>query len=171
MMPITSCIHPPRYITTTATVHPAGLDLRQVDSLLPVAKRFILPVCGESCGTHERWQRHVRYQQMVERKDGYPVETSHLALESRFETARGFNSCRITRAFCAETCRKLWLWWKALILSCREPFKPCTHTIRRYCVARICRLWSMYAGTIIPLRWTSMSFTRSIYQPRPVNDA
>jgi hypothetical protein len=34
MMPITSCIHPPRYITTTATVHPAGLDLRQVDSLV-----------------------------------------------------------------------------------------------------------------------------------------
>jgi hypothetical protein len=44
---------------------------------------------------------------MVERKDGYPVETSHLALESRFETARGFTTLvELREAFCAETCRK-----------------------------------------------------------------
>jgi hypothetical protein len=79
-----SQLHPPAtaHNHTTATVHPAGLDLRQVDSLVASREEIICPVCGESYGTHERWQRHVRYQQMVERKDGYPVETSHLALEA-----------------------------------------------------------------------------------------
>jgi hypothetical protein len=78
-----SQLHPPVTVHnhTTATVHPAGLDLRQVDSLIANREEIICPVCGESYGTHERWQRHVRYQQMVERKDDYPVETSHLALE------------------------------------------------------------------------------------------
>jgi hypothetical protein len=66
---------------TTATVHPAGLDLRQIDSHIAEREEIFCPVCAESYGTHERWQRHVRYQQMVEGKEGYPVETSHLALQ------------------------------------------------------------------------------------------
>jgi hypothetical protein len=76
-----SKLHPPVPAShTTATVHPAGLDLRQVDSAICSREEIVCPVCGESYGTHERWQRHVRYQKMVELKDDYPVETSHLAL-------------------------------------------------------------------------------------------
>jgi hypothetical protein len=66
---------------TTATVDPAGMMLRQVDSQTANREEVICPVCAEAYGTHERWQRHVRYQQMVEKKDKFPVETSHLVLQ------------------------------------------------------------------------------------------
>jgi acyl-CoA thioesterase FadM len=66
---------------TTGTVDPCGMVLRQVDSSTANREEVICPVCAEAYGTHERWRRHVRYQQMVEKKDNFPVETSHLALE------------------------------------------------------------------------------------------
>ena len=77
-----SMLHPPSLVHdhTTATVHPAGLDLRQVDSVTANREEVVCPVCAESYGTHERWRRHVRYQKMVEEKEKYPKETSHLAL-------------------------------------------------------------------------------------------
>jgi hypothetical protein len=36
-----------------------------------------------SYGTHERWVRHARYQQLVERKEKYPVEGTHQSLKER----------------------------------------------------------------------------------------
>ena len=74
-----SMLYPPREVG----VAPSGLILRQADSVTANREEVICPVCGESYGTHERWVQHVRYQQMVEHKDGYPVEASHLSLTAR----------------------------------------------------------------------------------------
>ena len=38
------------------------------------------PICGESYGTYDRWIRHARYQRLVESKENYPVQGSHLSL-------------------------------------------------------------------------------------------
>lgn len=61
----------------------SGLILRQVDSVTCNRDDVICPVCGESYGTHERWVRHVRYQRIVEQKDGYPTKGTHLSLTKR----------------------------------------------------------------------------------------
>ena len=76
-----SMLHPPR--EDAGGILPCGLILRQVDSATANREEVICPVCSESYGTHERWTQHVKYQQMVERKDNYPVQGSHLALSAR----------------------------------------------------------------------------------------
>lgn len=68
---IYSMLHPP----VERPVDSAGLSLRQVDA------STICPICGTSFSTHENWIKHVRYQQIVEAKDGYPFEGSHLSIE------------------------------------------------------------------------------------------
>ena len=80
-MDVYSMLFPPR--DNVGGLLPSGLILRQVDSSTANREEVICPVCSESYGTHERWTQHVRYQQMVERKDNYPVESSHLALRAR----------------------------------------------------------------------------------------
>ena len=72
-----SMMHPPK---ENNPVLQSGLLLRKVDSVTCSREDVICPVCGESYGTHERLLNHVRYNQMVERKEGYPVDDSHLAL-------------------------------------------------------------------------------------------
>ena len=61
----------------------SGLILRQVDSATANREEIFCPICGESYGTHDRWARHARYQQIVERKDGYPIEGTHLSLMAK----------------------------------------------------------------------------------------
>ena len=74
-----SLLHPPR----VPLVDPSGLPLRQVDSTTGGRDDYICPVCGESYGTHERWVRHVRYTQLVERKEDYPEKNTHLSISEK----------------------------------------------------------------------------------------
>jgi hypothetical protein len=73
-----SLLHPP---TATMTMTPHGLNLRQVDGDTANRDDVICPICGESYGTMERWKNHVRFQQIVETKDDYPVEGTHRSLD------------------------------------------------------------------------------------------
>lgn len=74
-----SILHPPR----PTPVNPVGLILRQADSFVGNRDGFICPVCGESYGTYERWRNHVKYQRIVEEKDDYPVDGTHLQLDEK----------------------------------------------------------------------------------------
>lgn len=74
---IYSLLHPP---VKNYPMRPNGLILRQVDSATGNRDDFICPICGESYGTHERWVQHVKYQKIVEKQDGYPVEGTHLSI-------------------------------------------------------------------------------------------
>ena len=58
-----------------------GLLLREVDSVTGNREEIVCPVCGESYGDFHRLRKHVRFQQMVEKKDDYPIEGSHRQLE------------------------------------------------------------------------------------------
>lgn len=71
-----SILHPPH----DTPVETGGVLLRQADSVNCSREEFICPVCGESYGTYARWVKHVRYQRVVEEKDEYPVEGTHLEL-------------------------------------------------------------------------------------------
>jgi len=75
-----SLLHPP-IATTVSTVKPKGLVLRQVDGKTSGRDDVICPVCGESYGTFKRWRNHVRYQQIVESKDEYPMDGTHLSID------------------------------------------------------------------------------------------
>ena len=55
-----------------------GLALRSVDSATANREEIVCPVCGEAYGSYERLANHVRYAQIVEKQDGYPVEGTHL---------------------------------------------------------------------------------------------
>lgn len=72
-----SLLHPPKALP----VNPSGLILRQADSAACNREDVVCPVCAESYGTYARLRRHIKYQQMVEEHDEYPVEGSHLALK------------------------------------------------------------------------------------------
>lgn len=73
-----SLLHP--HDTNLPPVAPSGLVLRQADSPTASREDVICPICGESYGTYERWLRHVKFQQIVEEKDDYPLEGTHLEL-------------------------------------------------------------------------------------------
>merc|ERR1712176_1744175 len=53
---------------------------REVDARTGNREDFVCPICGEAFGTIERWIRHVRYQQIAEKIDGWPIEGSHLSI-------------------------------------------------------------------------------------------
>jgi hypothetical protein len=76
-----SILHPPRI--DNPLDNNFGLNLRQVDSSTCNREEVICPICSESFGTHDRWVRHVQYLQLVERKDEFPVEGSHLAIRQQ----------------------------------------------------------------------------------------
>jgi hypothetical protein len=57
------------------------LFLRGVDSATANQEEIVCPVCGESYGTYERLRNHVRYNKIIEERDDFPVETSHLGFE------------------------------------------------------------------------------------------
>jgi hypothetical protein len=75
-----SLLHPP-IATTASTVKPKGLVLRQVDGKTAGRDDVTCQVCGESYGTFKRWRNHVRYQQIVESKEEYPMEGTHLSID------------------------------------------------------------------------------------------
>jgi hypothetical protein len=82
---IYSMLHPP----VPTLVNPDGLVLRQADSVTCNREECICPICGESYGTHERLVHHIRFQQMIEIKDKYPVEGTHLSIdETILETSK-----------------------------------------------------------------------------------
>ena len=58
-----------------------GLKLRSADSGVSSREEIVCPICGESYGTYERLFNHVRYNQVVETKESYPTENTHLAFE------------------------------------------------------------------------------------------
>ena len=75
-----SLLHPP-VTPDIGMVVPSGLVLKQTDGATGNRDDVICPVCGESYGTLERWKNHVRYQQIVEGHDEYPVEGTHLSID------------------------------------------------------------------------------------------
>jgi hypothetical protein len=72
-----SLLHPPE---ASMLVKPGGLGLRQVDGAVSTRDDAICPVCGEAFGTFERWLNHVRFQQIIESKDHFPIEGTHQSL-------------------------------------------------------------------------------------------
>ena len=58
-----------------------GLLLREVDSITGSREEIFCPVCGESYGDFRRLRMHIKYNQMVEKKDDYPLEGSHRELK------------------------------------------------------------------------------------------
>ena len=58
-----------------------GLLLREVDSVTGTREEIVCPVCGESYGDFHRLRQHVQFQQLVEKKEDYPIEDSHRELE------------------------------------------------------------------------------------------
>lgn len=72
-----SLLHPP---VATMLMKPKGLVLRQVDGYTANRDDIICPVCGESYGTFDRWLNHVRYTQIVEKQDDFPIASTHRSL-------------------------------------------------------------------------------------------
>jgi hypothetical protein len=58
-------------------VDSGGLCLRTADSAAGNRDEIECPVCGDLFGTYSRLWKHVRYQQMAEEQDGYPIKGSH----------------------------------------------------------------------------------------------
>lgn len=58
-----------------------GLLLREVDSITGNREEIMCPVCGETYGDFVRLRKHVKYQQLCEKKDDIPVQGSHRDLE------------------------------------------------------------------------------------------
>lgn len=71
-----SILHPQH----ATAVDPAGLTLRQVDSLSGSREEFVCPICGESYGTFERWRKHVLFNRALEENENFPVAGTHLSL-------------------------------------------------------------------------------------------
>jgi hypothetical protein len=74
---IYSSLHPP----VDTPVRPSGLILRTVDSETCNREEMMCPICGESYGTYKRWRTHVLYQRIIEEKDNFPVQKTHLSLD------------------------------------------------------------------------------------------
>ena len=55
-----------------------GLVLRASDAATANREEIECPVCGEAYGTYERLWKHVQYNRIVEERDDYPRETTHL---------------------------------------------------------------------------------------------
>jgi hypothetical protein len=72
-----SLLHPP---VASILMKPKGLVLRQVDGHTASRDDIVCPICGESYGNISRWVNHVRYQQIVEKQDNYPIANTHLSL-------------------------------------------------------------------------------------------
>lgn len=58
-----------------------GLMLREVDSVTGNREEIMCPVCGETYGDFRRLRKHVRYNQMTEKKDEIPIKGSHQELK------------------------------------------------------------------------------------------
>lgn len=71
-----SALHPP----STLPVATAGLNLRQVDSLISNREEVCCPICGESYGTHQRFVNHVNQHVRNETAFNYPIEGTHRSL-------------------------------------------------------------------------------------------
>lgn len=65
-------------------VRSPGLVLRQIDSSATNREEVICPICAEAYGTIERLRTHIRYQQVVEQQEDYPVDGTHLSLSEKF---------------------------------------------------------------------------------------
>ena len=55
-----------------------GLVLRSLDSSTCNREDIICPVCGEGYGTYERLKAHVQYNAMIEEREKFPKEKSHV---------------------------------------------------------------------------------------------
>lgn len=55
-----------------------GLPLREADTVCGNRDGVLCPVCGETYTTMDALKRHVEYQRLVEKKDEYPEQGSHL---------------------------------------------------------------------------------------------
>ena len=58
-----------------------GLVLRSIDSATASRDEIVCPVCGEAYGTYARLMKHIRYAQLSEEREGYPIEGSHLGFQ------------------------------------------------------------------------------------------
>jgi hypothetical protein len=71
----------PSHLKMPFIAHSHGLVLRASDSATASRDEIVCPVCGESYGTYERFRKHVEYCRIIEEKDEYPPEKSHLGLQ------------------------------------------------------------------------------------------
>ena len=55
-----------------------GLTLKSADSPTGNREEIVCPVCGEAYGTYERLRNHIAYCRIVEEKDQFPKEGTHL---------------------------------------------------------------------------------------------
>lgn len=58
----------------------AGLTLRQADSAVHGRQEVECPICATTFSTVQSLHRHIRFQQIAERQEGYPEEGTHLEL-------------------------------------------------------------------------------------------
>ena len=58
-----------------------GMEFREVDSITGNREELICPVCGESYGDFPQLAKHVAFQQLIEKKDDYPIKDSHHELD------------------------------------------------------------------------------------------
>lgn len=59
----------------------SAVPLRSCDSANAERDEIICPVCGDCFGTYERLAAHVRFNKMIEKQEGYPIQDSHQAFE------------------------------------------------------------------------------------------
>ena len=57
------------------------MEFREVDSITGNREELICPVCGESYGDFPQLAKHVAFQQLIEKKDDYPIKDSHHELD------------------------------------------------------------------------------------------
>jgi hypothetical protein len=76
-----SLLHPPP--PGGHHVDSGGLVLRQIDSAACNREEVVCPICSEAYGTHERYVKHVRFQQLWEQESDVPVDGSHLSISDK----------------------------------------------------------------------------------------
>ena len=81
-----SMLCPTKHRTQPLVLDSHGMVLRSIDSAVASRDDIECPVCGETYGTYKRWIHHVRYNQMIEKRENYPLDVSHLGIDlSKFE--------------------------------------------------------------------------------------
>ena len=77
-----SPLYPPSWSKVAKEISMRSLvTLRESDAIGGSRDSVVCPVCGESYGTVERLIRHIKYARIVEEKDEYEVDGTHLEID------------------------------------------------------------------------------------------
>ena len=74
-----SALHPP--VWNKHRLPGSGLLLREVDSRTGNIDQLVCPICSESYGDMNRLKAHVKFNQLIEATNCYPIEGSHQSLD------------------------------------------------------------------------------------------